>query len=78
MPISWKNGSIVGSRRQRCALQAEPVRELFEVGRKVFRGILDHMDEELMKSSKEGLHHLEMRERTILARLGVLRVKRRY
>lgn len=54
------------------------LKELFEVGRRVLRGILEHMDEELMKSRGEGLRHLGMRERTVLTRLGVLRIKRRY
>ncbi|MDD3717610.1 MAG: ISLre2 family transposase [Actinomycetota bacterium] len=54
------------------------VKELFEVGRKVLRGILEHMDAELMKERAEGLRHLGVRERTVLTRLGVLRIKRRY
>lgn len=54
------------------------VKELFEVGRRVLRGILEHMDSELMKSRAEGLRHLGVRERDVLTRLGVLRIKRRY
>ena len=54
------------------------VKELFEVGRKVLRGILEHLDEELMKGREEGLRNLGLRERTVLTRLGVLRIKRRY
>ncbi len=42
------------------------VRELFEVGRKVLRGILEHMDEELMQSRAEGLRHLGVREGPLL------------
>ena len=53
------------------------VRELFEVGRRVLRGILEHMHAELMKSRGEGLRHLGLRERDVLTRLGVLRIKRR-
>ncbi len=54
------------------------VKELFEVGRKVLRGILESMDERLMKERTEGLRHLGVRERTVLTRLGVLRIRRRY
>ncbi|MEW6553224.1 MAG: UPF0236 family transposase-like protein [Actinomycetota bacterium] len=54
------------------------IKELFEVGRKVLRGILEHVDAELMKSRAESLRHLGVRERTVLTRLGVLRIKRRY
>ena len=45
------------------------IKELFEVGRKVLRGILEHMDAELMKSRAEGLRHLGVRERTVLCLL---------
>lgn len=60
------------------ALEEGLLKELFEVGRGILRGILEHMDAELMKSRPDGLRHLGLREREVLTRFGVLRIKRRY
>jgi hypothetical protein len=51
---------------------------LFEVGRAILKAYLEHLDEALMKDREKGLRHLGMRERDVLTRFGVVRVKRRY
>ena len=51
---------------------------LFEVGRAILKAYLENLDEALMKDREKGLRHLGMRERDVLTRFGVIRVKRRY
>jgi hypothetical protein len=51
---------------------------LFEVGRAILKAYLEHLDEALMKKREKGLRHLGRRERDVLTRFGVVRVKRRY
>lgn len=59
-------------------LEDKLLRELFEVGRNILQGILEHMDTQLLKIREKGLRHLGVRERTVLTRFGTLKVKRRY
>ena len=59
-------------------LEDKLIRELFEVGKKIIQGVMECLDQRLMKTRSEGLRHLGMREHTVLTRFGEVKVKRRY
>ena len=59
-------------------VEGKTAEALFEVGRAILKAYLEHLDEALMKDREKGLRHLGMRERDVLTRFGVIRVKRRY
>jgi len=58
--------------------QEKTAEALFEVGRAILKTYMEHLDEAFMKDREKGLRHLGMRERDVLTRFGVVRVKRRY
>ena len=51
---------------------------VFELGRAMLKAFFEHLDQELMGKREKGLRHVGMRERAVLTRFGMIKVKRRY
>uniref|UniRef100_UPI00257FB6D0 UPF0236 family transposase-like protein n=1 Tax=Candidatus Solincola tengchongensis TaxID=2900693 RepID=UPI00257FB6D0 len=57
----------------------ERVAELvFELGRAMLKAFFEHLDQELMRRREKGLRNIGMRERAVLTRFGMIKVRRRY
>jgi len=59
-------------------IEERVARIVFELGRVVLQAVYTHLDWRLMKKREKGLRNVGMRERNVLTRFGVVRVKRRY
>jgi hypothetical protein len=59
-------------------IEEKVARIVFELGRVILQAVYTYLDWRLMKKRKKGLRNIGMRERNVLTRFGVVRVRRRY
>jgi hypothetical protein len=59
-------------------IEEKVVRLVFELGRLILQAVYAYLDWRLMKKRMKGLRNIGMRERNVLTRFGIVRVKRRY
>ena len=59
-------------------IEEKAARIVFELGRVILEAVYTYLDWRLAKKRRKGLRNIGMRERNVLTRFGVVKVRRRY